>query len=92
MASKRVFAKMKKEPKYSTRKRNRCQITGRARGVYRKFGVSVRHPSFLRHPSWDKADDRLFSAGARARRMEHSLSGPSPGQLSMSFRSARRIR
>ena len=40
MASKRVFAKMRKEPKYSTRKRNRCQITGRARSVYRKFGVS----------------------------------------------------
>ncbi len=40
MASKRVFAKMKKEPKYSSRKCNRCQITGRARGVYRKFGVS----------------------------------------------------
>ncbi len=40
MASKRVFVNMAKEPKFSTRKRNRCQITGRARGVYRKFGVS----------------------------------------------------
>ena len=40
MASKRVFAKMKKEPTFSARKRNRCQITGRARGVYRKFGIS----------------------------------------------------
>lgn len=40
MASKRVFAKMKKTPKFSTRKQNRCQITGRSRGVYRKFGVS----------------------------------------------------
>jgi len=40
MASKRVFARMKKEPKYSTRKQNYCQITGRSRGVYRKFGVS----------------------------------------------------
>ena len=40
MASKRLFVKMAKEPKFSTRKRNRCQITGRARGVYRKFGVS----------------------------------------------------
>ncbi len=40
MASKRVFANMKKEPKFSTRKRNRCQITGRPRGVYRKFGIS----------------------------------------------------
>ena len=40
MASKAVFARMNKEPKYSTRKRNRCLITGRARSVYRKFGVS----------------------------------------------------
>jgi small subunit ribosomal protein S14 len=40
MASKSVFARMNKTPKFSTRKRNRCQITGRARGVYRKFGVS----------------------------------------------------
>jgi small subunit ribosomal protein S14 len=40
MASKAKFEKMKREPKFSTRKVNRCQITGRARGVYRKFGVS----------------------------------------------------
>ncbi len=40
MASKRVFAKMQQEPKFSTRKRNRCLLTGRSRGVYRKFGVS----------------------------------------------------
>ena len=40
MASKRVFAKMKKEPKFSSRKQNRCAITGRSRGVYRKFGIS----------------------------------------------------
>lgn len=40
MASKSVFARMKQKPKFSTRHRNRCQITGRARGVYRKFGVS----------------------------------------------------
>ncbi len=40
MASKRVFARMKRTEKFSTRKRNRCQITGRARGFYRKFGVS----------------------------------------------------
>ena len=44
MASKRVFARMKREavkgPKFSTRRRNRCQLTGRSRGVYRKFGVS----------------------------------------------------
>ncbi len=40
MASKRVFEKMKAKPKFSTRKQNRCQITGRKRGVYRKFGIS----------------------------------------------------
>ena len=40
MASKRVFARMKRKPKYSTRRENRCQITGRGRSVYRKFGVS----------------------------------------------------
>jgi small subunit ribosomal protein S14 len=40
MASKRVFAQMKRTPKFSSRKQNRCQITGRSRGVYRKFGVS----------------------------------------------------
>lgn len=40
MASKRVFARMKKTPKFSSRRCNRCQITGRSRGVYRKFGVS----------------------------------------------------
>ncbi len=37
MASKRVFAKMKRTPKFSTRQHNRCEITGRGRGVYRKF-------------------------------------------------------
>jgi len=40
MAGKRVFAKMNREPKFSTRSKNRCLITGRGRGVYRKFGVS----------------------------------------------------
>jgi len=40
MASKAVFADMKKTPKFSSRKKNRCQITGRSRGVYRKFGIS----------------------------------------------------
>lgn len=39
MASKRVFAKMKRTPKFSTRKNNRCEITGRSRGVYRKFRI-----------------------------------------------------
>ena len=40
MASKAVFARMKTEPKYSTRRNNRCELTGRARGYYRKFRVS----------------------------------------------------
>jgi small subunit ribosomal protein S14 len=31
---------MNEKPKFSTRKRNRCQLTGRSRGVYRKFGIS----------------------------------------------------
>ena len=39
MASKAVFVKMKKKPKFSTRKMSRCEITGRARSVYRKFRV-----------------------------------------------------
>jgi small subunit ribosomal protein S14 len=40
MASKGVFARMNLPEKFSTRKRNRCAITGRSRGYYRKFGVS----------------------------------------------------
>lgn len=40
MASKAKFEQMKRTPKFSTRHRNRCQITGRSRGVYRKFRVS----------------------------------------------------
>lgn len=40
MARKCQIEKMKKTPKFSTRKVRRCQITGRSRGVYRKFGVS----------------------------------------------------
>ena len=40
MASKAKFEKMKKTPKFSTRRNNRCEITGRSRGVYRKFRVS----------------------------------------------------
>ena len=40
MARKCQIEKMKQSPKFSTRKVRRCQITGRSRGVYRKFGVS----------------------------------------------------
>ena len=31
---------MNEKRKFSTRNRNRCQLTGRSRGVYRKFGIS----------------------------------------------------
>jgi small subunit ribosomal protein S14 len=40
MATKAQIAKSKKTPKYSTRKVRRCEVTGRARAVYRKFRVS----------------------------------------------------
>ena len=39
MASKRVFAKMKRKPKFSTREKLRCEITGRSRGNYRKSRI-----------------------------------------------------
>ena len=40
MATKAQIAKSKRAPKFSTRKVHRCEITGRSRGVYRKFRVS----------------------------------------------------
>lgn len=40
MATKAQVAKSRKEPKFMTRKVRRCELTGRARGVYRKFRVS----------------------------------------------------
>ncbi len=40
MASKAQIAKTKKTPKFSSRTVRRCELTGRARGVYRKFRVS----------------------------------------------------
>lgn len=40
MATKAQIAKTKRTPKFSTRQVRRCEITGRARGVYRKFRVS----------------------------------------------------
>lgn len=40
MASKAQIAKTKKTPKFSTRTVRRCELTGRARGVYRKFRIS----------------------------------------------------
>ncbi|MEL6497692.1 MAG: type Z 30S ribosomal protein S14 [Planctomycetota bacterium] len=40
MASKAQIAKTMKTPKFSTRTVRRCELTGRSRGVYRKFRVS----------------------------------------------------
>jgi len=40
MASKCQIAKSRKEPKFSTRKVRRCELTGRGKGVYRKFRIS----------------------------------------------------
>ncbi len=31
--------KAKKEPKFSTRRKNRCQLCGRPRGYLRKYGM-----------------------------------------------------
>ncbi|MBD3275584.1 MAG: type Z 30S ribosomal protein S14 [Candidatus Marinimicrobia bacterium] len=39
MAKKSMIAKAKREPKYSTRKVNRCNNCGRPRGYMRKFGL-----------------------------------------------------
>jgi len=39
LARKAQLEKMKKEPKFNVRKRNRCKRCGRPRGYYRKFGI-----------------------------------------------------
>lgn len=39
MARKALIEKCNREPKYSTRRYNRCQICGRPRAYYRKFGI-----------------------------------------------------
>ena len=39
MARKALIEKAKKEPKYSTRKNNRCSRCGRSRGYMRKFDL-----------------------------------------------------
>ena len=39
MATKAHIAKAKRTPKFSTRIIRRCQLCGRPRGVYRKFGI-----------------------------------------------------
>jgi len=40
MAKKAMIEKAKRKPKFSTRKVNRCAITGRPRGFMRDFGIS----------------------------------------------------
>lgn len=40
MATKAQVAKSRRVPKFSTRTVRRCELTGRARGVYRKFRIS----------------------------------------------------
>ncbi len=39
MARKALIEKTKRDPKYGTRRYNRCQICGRSRAYYRKFGI-----------------------------------------------------
>jgi len=39
MARKALIVKSKKEPKYKTRRYNRCQLCGRSRAYYRKFQI-----------------------------------------------------
>lgn len=39
MASIRWKVKQKREPKFKTRKYNRCSLCGRSRAYYRKFGI-----------------------------------------------------
>lgn len=40
MTTKAQMEKQKRDPKFSTRRVRRCELTGRARGVYRKFRIS----------------------------------------------------
>jgi len=39
MTRKSLIVKSKKEPKYKTRRYNRCQLCGRPRAYYRKFQI-----------------------------------------------------
>lgn len=39
MASKAKILKAQRKPKFSSRSENRCQLCGRPRAVYRKFGI-----------------------------------------------------
>jgi small subunit ribosomal protein S14 len=40
MTTKAQMAKTARKPKFSTRTVRRCELTGRSRGVYRKFRIS----------------------------------------------------
>lgn len=40
MASKCQIVKSQRKPKFSSRIVRRCELTGRSRGVYRKFRIS----------------------------------------------------
>ncbi|MCW5756565.1 MAG: type Z 30S ribosomal protein S14 [Phycisphaeraceae bacterium] len=40
MATKAQVVKSNRTPKFSSRQVRRCELTGRARGVYRKFRIS----------------------------------------------------
>ncbi|HPC47323.1 MAG TPA: type Z 30S ribosomal protein S14 [Deltaproteobacteria bacterium] len=39
MAKKSMIAKQRRKPKFKVRVYNRCQLCGRPRGFYRKFGI-----------------------------------------------------
>ncbi len=39
MAKKCLIVKASRKPKFPTRKYNRCQLCGRPRAYYRKFGI-----------------------------------------------------
>lgn len=39
MAKTSLIMKSRQKPKFSTRAYNRCQLCGRPRAVYRKFGI-----------------------------------------------------
>lgn len=43
MASKSKIAKALRKPKFSSRKESRCNLCGRPRAVYRKFGLCRIH-------------------------------------------------
>jgi len=70
MASKSKIAKARRTPKFTTRREHRCQICGRPRAVYRKFGICR---ILLPQPGGRRTDSRRekgeFGKGpSRARR------------------------